>query len=272
MKSFLFLLLSAGMALSAPPKLVIPATVTPNGSYARLVPDTDAVAVTYIGLDGVDPFPSEELKDARRFLLPTSGLAAKSYRFVAIGASATGEQTRADFSVIVGNPLPVPPGPGPSPNPPVPPGPSVRTNPFTDDTPRIMVLWDPLGQPLTAAQVAVIYGEDSRTAMKAFAPGDGLRIWPKGQTSTDKVWASALQRLPTSYPWLMAGKGSLGFEGPLTDAAGLAATLSSLTAPKGETHAPPVMTFGLPAFATNGSASPTCKTMWVNGRWVQVCP
>lgn len=99
----LFLLAACGSpAQAAPPKLVIPAEVKPVGGYVRFTPDTDAVSVIYVSLDGLDPFPSEELKDPRRFLLPTAGVKDAKYRFVAIAASATGEQTRADFVVPIG--------------------------------------------------------------------------------------------------------------------------------------------------------------------------
>src|SRR5262245_34419350 len=74
----------------------------PSGQYVSFTPDTDAKSVVYVGLDGVDPFPTSELKDPRRFLLSTRGLAEGKYRFAAIAASATGEQTRVDFVVVLG--------------------------------------------------------------------------------------------------------------------------------------------------------------------------
>jgi hypothetical protein len=114
----LALLFLPGSLLGAPPRLVIPPEVKPSGQYAQLVPDTDAVSITYVGLDRVDPIPSAVLKDARLFLLDTRGLPEGRYRFVAVGAGKDGEQTRADFAVLVGdNPPPVPPGPGPGPTP-----------------------------------------------------------------------------------------------------------------------------------------------------------
>lgn len=109
-------LLIASVANAQPPSLTIPAEVKPAGQYARIAPTTDAVAVTYIGLSGVDAIPSDLLKDGRMFLLDTRGLAAGRYKFAAVGASKTGEQTRVDFVVVVGDaPPPFPPGPDPAP-------------------------------------------------------------------------------------------------------------------------------------------------------------
>lgn len=113
--------LIAIVAFAAPPSLEVPAEITPSGEYARFTPKTDAVAITYVGLSGVDAFPSEELRDSRRFLLPTRGLAAGRYRFAAVAASKDGEQTRADFTVVVGS-APKPPAPGPGPVDPAPSG------------------------------------------------------------------------------------------------------------------------------------------------------
>lgn len=123
----------AGVALAAPPNLDIPADVKPVGGYARFTPKTDAVSVTYVSLDSADPFPSEELKDPRRFLLPVAGLEPGKYRFVAVAAGATGEQTRGEFTVTIPEPKPkpgpVPPGPGPGPQPNPNPQPGPQPNP-----------------------------------------------------------------------------------------------------------------------------------------------
>lgn len=111
-------LAAAGFAAGEPPKLVVPAEVRPASGYARMLPDTTAKAVTYVGLSGVHPFPGDELKDGRRFLLPTGGLKAGRYKFVAVG-SLKDEHAVAEFVVVVGDaPAPPdPPGPGPTPDP-----------------------------------------------------------------------------------------------------------------------------------------------------------
>lgn len=106
------------------PSIEIPSEIKATGRWVRLSPKTDAVGVLYVALDGEEAFPSEELKDPRRFLFDTKGLNGR-YRFAAIGASATGELVRVDFVVIVGNgPTPTPPGPGPMPPDPKPPDPA----------------------------------------------------------------------------------------------------------------------------------------------------
>lgn len=116
----LILLLACPALWGAPPALKIDPEVKPAGQYARFTPGGDCVAVLYVGLSGVDPLPSDVLKDGRMFLLDTRGLAAGRYRFAAVGSSDKGEQARADFVVVVGD---APPGPGPGPGPTPPPMP-----------------------------------------------------------------------------------------------------------------------------------------------------
>lgn len=105
---------------AAPPKLDVPAEVVPVQGYARMAPKGDAVSVVYVALDGhkLYPFPSDELKDGRRFVLPTSGVKAGRYRYAAVGASKTGEQAVVEFAVVVGDAPPdVAPDPKPKPDP-----------------------------------------------------------------------------------------------------------------------------------------------------------
>ena len=108
------LFLIGGIAVAAPPSIQIEPVVRPSGQYVQFTPKTDAVSVEYVGLDGVEPFPSALLKDGRAFVLDASGLVKdKAYRFVAVAAGKTGEQTRASFTVVNGKT----PGPGPMPPP-----------------------------------------------------------------------------------------------------------------------------------------------------------
>lgn len=111
--SVCFLLLSAYSAWSAPPSIEIPSQLKPTGQYVDYKPKTDAVSITYVGLSGVDGFPSGVLKDPNHFFLPIAGMKDGEYKFAAVASSATGEQKRVDFSVIVGKggvvePLPMP--------------------------------------------------------------------------------------------------------------------------------------------------------------------
>lgn len=123
----LLAIISCSAAPAEPPTLTIPPEVRPAGGYVRVNPMTTAKAVAYIGLSGVHPFPSEELKDARRFLLPVAGIAPGRYKFVAVG-TLNDELAQAEFVVVVPNqdgsdPSPAPqptPTPTPTPKPPVP--------------------------------------------------------------------------------------------------------------------------------------------------------
>lgn len=110
------LVAAAFAATAAPPAFKIDTKVEPTGQYLIIAPETDAVSVVYIGLDGADPFPTTELRDSRKFVLSVRGLKEVRYRFAAVAASENGEQVRADFTVTLGTP-PIPPGPGPGPGP-----------------------------------------------------------------------------------------------------------------------------------------------------------
>jgi hypothetical protein len=101
----LALLLAPAWLLAAPPQVDIPAEIIASSEYVTFQPATDAKAITYIGQSGVEPFPAMLLKDARSFVLPTRGLPAARYKFVAV-ASLNDEHTRRDFVVVVGNPPP----------------------------------------------------------------------------------------------------------------------------------------------------------------------
>ena len=83
------------------PKLVVPAEVRPANGYVRFSPETDAVSVTYVAIDGLYPFPNEELKDRRRFVLPTAGVAPGAYRFTAVASGKAGGAAVAEFTVVI---------------------------------------------------------------------------------------------------------------------------------------------------------------------------
>jgi hypothetical protein len=112
------LLLSVSGAFALPPKIDVPVEVKPVDGWVRVVPVTDAVSVVYVPLDGLSPFPSEELRDPRRLIVPVHNAKEGRYRFVAVASSKTGEQVRVDFVVLVGtNPKPVDPVVPPLPEP-----------------------------------------------------------------------------------------------------------------------------------------------------------
>lgn len=170
--------LFAAVAVAAPPKLTIPTEAKPVGGYVRFTPETDAVSVTYVSLDGLDPFPSEELKDGRRFLLPTNGVAEGKYRFVAVAASKDGEQARADFVVVVGT--------GP---PPAKPGPIIAPPPTTPTDPKPPVTPAPTG----GLYFLIVRPDGPATA--EFTKAMGLPAWKTlataGHLFKDKTLAEA---------------------------------------------------------------------------------
>jgi len=108
----------AALGFAGPP-LKIPSDLKPVAGYVRFTPETTAKSVVYIPLDAAYPFPSEELKDPRRFILPVIGLKDATYRFAAVG-TLDDEQTVAFFSVTIGKggtaPVDPPTDPAPTPN------------------------------------------------------------------------------------------------------------------------------------------------------------
>jgi len=91
-------------ASAAPPQLELPAEARPVNGYVIVAPKTDAVSITYVALDDVFPFPGEQLRDAKTFVLPAAGLAEGRYRFVAVAAGKGGEQTSKSLVVVIGTP------------------------------------------------------------------------------------------------------------------------------------------------------------------------
>lgn len=203
-----------------PPKIAIPAEVAPSGQYVHFVPATDAVSITYVGLSGVEPIPAELLKDPRLFLLDTRGLAPGRYQFVAVGASATGEQARVSFVVPIGNVPPTPPGP--TPPVPTPPGPTPAP-PIPLAGLRVLFVFEsedlsryPVGQ------LAALYSGEIRSylAAKCAKAVDGTperRFWDQNIDTTGAAphWQAVMQRPRTTLPWLIISTGTTGYEGPL---------------------------------------------------------
>jgi hypothetical protein len=137
--ALVLLLSSLALAQREAPDLGIPAELKPTGQYVTLKPKTDAKAITYIGMSGVDPLPAEFLADPRWFLLDTRGLAIGRYVFTAVG-SLDDVHTRAQFVVVVGDAPPTPePGPGPTP---VPPNPDEKPFPTVGEGLRVMIVWE----------------------------------------------------------------------------------------------------------------------------------
>lgn len=212
--------LLAVTAQAAPPKIDIPAEVKPVGGYVRINPQTDAVTVTYVSFDGADPFPSEELKDPRRFLLPVTGLKAGRYRFAAVAAGATGEQTRLDFVVVIGTVPPVPPGPGPAPDPG--PGPTPDPKPVPAGK-RFLVIIEETGDAVPARGVILA---DPALADRIKSGGHKFRVADKdNKTATGTAPAdlkpyldeAAGKKLPRLY--IVAPDGTVCWYGDCPDTA-----------------------------------------------------
>lgn len=131
--SFLLLCICSSVCLSNPPSVDFPKESKATSDYVIIAPKTDAKTITYVkgfynnGVavsDGVEPFPSAMLKDAKIFMLPVRGLGKGRYSFTGV-ASLNDEHTVFEFSIIVGEgtgPIPpIPPNPiPPNPNPPTP--------------------------------------------------------------------------------------------------------------------------------------------------------
>lgn len=115
----LAVLLVTPPVFAAPPSVDIPAETVATGDFTVVVPKTDAKGVSYVGLSGVDPFPSALLKDSKTFVLPTRGLPAGRYVFAGV-ASLNDEHTVFRFAVVVGKPPVVVPPVDPPVDPPPP--------------------------------------------------------------------------------------------------------------------------------------------------------
>lgn len=173
------LFFAAATAAASPPTLDLPAEVRPVNGYARLAPKTDAVSVTYVALDGVYPFPSEELKDPRRFVLPAAGLSVGRYRFVAVAASKTGEQSQGEFVVVVERDAPAPPPSPPKPkDPPAAPGGALYFLVVRADGPASPAFTRVMGFPEWDTLRAAGHSVKDRTATEAAALGV---VVPAGQ-------------------------------------------------------------------------------------------
>lgn len=191
--------------LAAPPTVDIPPEVRPSGQYAMLSPKTDAKAITYIGLSGIEPLPAAMLKDSRMFLLDTRGLAVGSYKFVAV-ASLNDEHTRIDFSVVIGTPPVVvtPPGPGPiNPQPPVSPIAGMRVlTIWESDTPLPKDYNDSLKSVETAQYLfgKCLKGSDGKT------PENRIFDEDSSLSQMSKPWQDLRAALPQTLPQAADGQ------------------------------------------------------------------
>jgi hypothetical protein len=199
------------VAVSAPPKLEIPAEIQASGEYVSFIPNTDAVNIAYISMSGVEPFPSGMLRDQRAFLLPVRGLKDGRYSFIAMGIKGD-EYTRTDFVIIVGkvNPPVPPPTPEPKPPAPEPPNPSADNAPTKTDGLHVAIIYE-TGQRVTQQQFNVMYGLKVRSWLDANCDLDGktpqYRLIDQNQIPTVEPWLTTIKRPHTQLPWLVVMNG-----------------------------------------------------------------
>ena len=179
------------LAWADPPKLTIPAEVRPNGEFVVLIPDTDAVSVTYIGLDGFDAPPPGVFKDDRTLFLSVYGRKAQAYRFAAVASSATGEQRRVDFKVLVGDVTPPPVVPPPVVPPPVVPPPVVPPPVVPAGSPYVLIVRanGPASPDFTKAM-------EDKAWLELKAAGIRAEIDTRNEKINYKVREHSLQKVP----------------------------------------------------------------------------
>lgn len=113
-------------------------------------------------------------------------------------------------------------GPDPEPDPdptPDPPSPA----PIPEAGFRVLILYETDGkEQLPLLQKAIIFGAEVRdyldkVCVKEPDGGEGYRIYDKDQDASGDypVWKTAMERRPSSIPWVIISNGKTGFEGPL---------------------------------------------------------
>lgn len=204
----------SAISLAEPPTLDIQPEIVASGHYVSFAPKTDAKSVIYIGLSGIEPFPSEMLKDGRSFLLPVSGLKPGYYKFIAIGVKDN-EVTRKDFKVKVGD---AKPDVDPKPFDPVDP----KLDDASVDTNGLYVVFiNESGNRVTQPQFNVMYGATSTKWLDAnTANVNGnpqWRIIDQNNVPVTEPWASILKRKRDTIPWvvIISGKKYV-YEGALS--------------------------------------------------------
>lgn len=110
----------------------LPETVGRENSYLIIKPETNAKSVVYVGLDQINPIPNKYLNNQTIFILDASCVKPGTYKFVAVAADDSGNQTRFDFKLNIKvedapknptEPIPEPKPEDPNPLPQPPPSP-----------------------------------------------------------------------------------------------------------------------------------------------------
>lgn len=260
-------MLAATIGLAAEPSITGDTKVSPYKLVRLSLKDAPAKAgvLWRVRGPGAIDFAGPRNKSEIAFVAPP-GAYAVEVSIGTVSADGTMSLDAVETAITITG---IAPEPGPSPTPPPAPDPSVKTNPFSDESPRVLILWDHEGTPLTAEQTKTMYGLESFNAMKTFA-GENFRILTVKATPDDKVFADAVRKGGKSYPWFKVGAGSKGFEGPVRGDKELMSLLDELK-PKPKQAA---WTVGGATFtpASPTPASPACIPVYQNGRWVTICP
>lgn len=202
--AIVIVLVSVTISLADPPTLEIQAEIPATGQYVSFTPKTDAKSVMYIGLSGVDPFPSELLKDSRSFLLPASGLKTGYYKFVAI-AIKDNESTRRDFVIKVGNPTPGPIVPEPKPD--DPPQPTPKEDAPVATAGLYVAFINESGNRVTQSQFNVMYGATTAKWLDTNCVKVGnnaqWRIIDQNNLPANDPWKAIVTRKRSSIPWVV---------------------------------------------------------------------
>lgn len=195
------LVIFSTFAYCAPPKFEMPnnGKLYANSSWVDVVPTTDAVKVTYVGLSGLDPFPSAALKDDKRFILSTQGLGKGSYDFIAF-ASKKDEHTVYRFKVLVGDnevdPTPIDPKPDDS----KPDDPKLDDAPVPDNDLYILMVYES-GKSVTPGHFETMYSVKSRKLLdnttKKFV------LYDQDQKPNEQPWKDAIARQRKDIPWIV---------------------------------------------------------------------
>lgn len=205
--SLLWILLSGNLIFGQAPKLDLESLIEARGEYVTFTPITDAVAVAYVGKSGVEPFPSEMLKDSKSFVLPVKALKDGTYEFTAIAFKGT-DFTRKDFTVRVGPAIQPPPTPIPDPKPPAPPKPDPKLDdaPVTTDGLHVTIVYE-TGKQVSQGQFNVMYGPVTRKYLDdncdRLNSQPQWRILGKDGVSLTEPWKDILKRNKTGSPGLV---------------------------------------------------------------------
>lgn len=210
--SSLCLVCLCAVTVAAPPSIDIPKEIQAQGNYLSFIPSTDATAVVYIGMSGVESFPSELLKDSRAFVLPVSGLKEGEYKFSAI-AIKDNEYARTTFKVTVGKTVVPEPTPQPKPVDPLDPI-KPKPDPKLDDAPvktdglYVAFIWESgPNKPLRGTVFDIMFGSKSRGWLDAncekINESSQYRLIDKDTVTDIEPWSSMLKRKRDSVNWVV---------------------------------------------------------------------